>query len=217
MGNRSSSHTTARCKSSETYCKTPVVSTTDTGRTQRVLVIGNGSREHAIVWKLSQSPAVSHIFLAPGNAALDTLIDHPIGGNDQKASSTPIIKNTPFTTINSGDILALVDFCSSKEIDLVVVGPELPLAQGIGDLLALKNIKCFGPKQAAAELESSKAYSKTFMFENKIPTAQYRIFSDGEYMEALQYVNECESNQHHVVVKASGLCGGKGEFSWFRW
>jgi phosphoribosylamine--glycine ligase len=151
----------------------------------RVLIIGGGGREHAIAWALKRSPAVLALYAAPGNAGTFAIAD-----------------NVP---IPAEDVGQLVHFAVAEHMDLVVVGPEAPLAAGLVDALAAAGIPAFGPTQAAAQLEASKAYAKAFMQEHEIPTAAYADFTDPD--AALAYI---DSVDHQVVVKADGLAAGKG-------
>ena len=146
-----------------------------------VLVVGSGGREHALSWKLSQSPKVDTVFTAPGN-----------GGTKNNVS------------INVDDLDALADF-AEKNNCFTVVGPEAPLAAGIVDKFNQKNLKIFGPAKDAAQLESSKIWAKNFMKRNDIPTARFEIFDDAG--KAQDYVKSLDYN---VVVKADGLAAGKG-------
>ncbi|ABX13015.1 phosphoribosylamine--glycine ligase [Nitrosopumilus maritimus SCM1] len=146
-----------------------------------VLVIGSGGREHALSWKLSQSPKIETVFTAPGN-----------GGTKN---------NVP---IDVDDLDALADF-AQKNNCFTVVGPEAPLAAGIVDKFNQKNLKIFGPAKDAAQLESSKIWAKDFMKRNDIPTARFEIFDDAE--KAQDYIKSLDYN---VVVKADGLAAGKG-------
>lgn len=150
-----------------------------------VLVVGAGGREHAIAWKLRQSPRLGHLYLAPGNAGTASLG-----------------QNVP---IAAEDVSALTTFARDNGVDLAVVGPEVPLAAGLVDALAEVGVRAFGPSQAAAQLESSKAFAKAFMLDRHIPTAAYASFDD--YEEARDYLETCS---HQVVVKADGLAAGKG-------
>ncbi|KAI1364737.1 phosphoribosylamine--glycine ligase [Xylaria arbuscula] len=154
----------------------------------RVLLIGNGGREHAIAWKLSQSPLVESIIAVPGN-----------GGT----ATCP--KTTNNTSVSAEDFPALLELARSKNINFVVPGPEAPLVAGAVDFFEDAGIRCFGPSKAAAHLEGSKTFSKDFMKKHNIPTAAYENFSD--YEKARQYL---DSVQHDVVIKASGLAAGKG-------
>jgi phosphoribosylamine--glycine ligase len=146
-----------------------------------VLVVGSGGREHALSWKLSQSPNVDTVFTAPGN-----------GGTEN---------NVP---INVDDLDGLSDF-AQKNNCFTVVGPEAPLAAGIVDKFNQRGLKVFGPSQKAAQLESSKIWAKNFMKRNDIPTARFEIFDDAQ--KAQDYV---QSLDYNVVVKADGLAAGKG-------
>lgn len=150
-----------------------------------VLVVGGGGREHALIWALRRSAHVGMIYAAPGNA-----------GTAQIAQNV---------SINAEDITGLVQFVQSKGVGLVIVGPEAPLSLGLVDVMTQAGIRAFGPTQAAAQLETSKAFSKTFMREVGIPTAAYAVFE--AYEPAVTYVRECG---HAVVVKADGLAAGKG-------
>ncbi|MBA5724432.1 phosphoribosylamine--glycine ligase [Candidatus Liberibacter sp.] len=151
----------------------------------RVLLIGSGGREHALAWKLAQSPLLSKLWSAPGNPG--------------------IAEHAQCVDINVNDHSAVIDFCQTKEIDLVVVGPELPLANGIADVLNSAGFAVFGPSKAASQLESSKVFTKRFCTKYGIPTAKYRHFSDLE--TAKDYVR---TQKMPIVVKADGLFAGKG-------
>jgi len=151
----------------------------------RILVIGSGGREHALVWKIAQSPRVSHIFAAPGN-----------GGTAALAENVPIADH---------DIPALVAFARENRVDLAVVGPEAPLVAGIVDAFHAAGLPAFGPTAAAARLEGSKAFAKQFMLEESIPTAPAEIFDDYAAAQAA-----LARHADPVVVKASGLAAGKG-------
>lgn len=153
----------------------------------KVLIIGGGGREHALVWKLGQSKLVGEIFVAPGNA-----------GTAVSAQNVPI---------KDGDIDELLNFAQEKQIDLTVVGPEVPLAVGIVDAFQAAGLAIFGPTQAAAQLEASKAFAKKFMHERGIPTAVSQTFNNFE--AAVGALRETPL-QEGVVVKASGLAAGKG-------
>lgn len=152
-----------------------------------VLLIGNGGREHAMAWKLIQSPEVTQLFVAPGNVG------------------TAQLSKTHNINIKVTDVNGLIDFAKLKAIDLIVVGPEAALAAGIADAAAKNGIPCFGPTQAAAQLESSKAFSKQFMQQHGIPTARYAEFNDLE--PAIDYVRQ---ESFPIVIKADGLAAGKG-------
>ncbi len=152
----------------------------------KVLVVGGGGREHALVWKIAQSPLVKEIYATPGN-----------GGICREAKTQCI----PWP----GSLEALADFASEKGVDLTVVGPEDPLAQGIVDVFQAKGLKAFGPCKEAAQLEGSKAFSKDFMKRYGIPTAEYKVFSDPH--AAKEYI---KAQGAPIVVKADGLAAGKG-------
>ena len=151
----------------------------------KVLVVGGGGREHALAWKMAQAEAVDHVFVAPGNGG--TALD-------------PALTNVPIT-----DVPALVAWAAANTIDLVVVGPEAPLAAGAVDQFRAAAIPVFGPTQAAAQLESSKAFSKAFMARHGIPTATFETFSDVALARA--YIAKVGAP---IVVKADGLAAGKG-------
>jgi len=151
----------------------------------RILVIGSGGREHALVWKLQQSPYADRIFCAPGNA-----------GTGEIAENIPV---------RASDLQALVSFAKENRVDLTVVGPDDPLAAGIIDLFAAEKLRAFGPDKSAARIESSKVFAKELMRAHKIPTAEARTFSDSN--EALRY---CEQMKFPLVIKADGLALGKG-------
>jgi phosphoribosylamine--glycine ligase/phosphoribosylformylglycinamidine cyclo-ligase len=151
----------------------------------QVLVVGSGGREHALAWKLAQSPLVDRLYAAPGN-----------GGTAKVAENVPI----PAT-----DVAELVTFAREREIDLTVVGPEAPLVAGLADELGAVGGRVFGPTAAAARLEGSKAFAKEFCFEEGIPTAPAAIF--GDYEAAWSYLRQ---QKPPIVVKASGLAAGKG-------
>jgi phosphoribosylamine--glycine ligase len=151
----------------------------------RILVVGKGGREHALVWKLAQSKGVEKIYCAPGNAGMTKL-----------AEIVPI----PLTDLNR-----LSDFALEKKIDLTVVGPELPLTLGIVDVFEAKGLRIFGPTKQASEIEGSKAFAKDFMQRYHIPTASFRIFSD--HTQAIEFA---ASAGYPLVIKADGLAAGKG-------
>jgi phosphoribosylamine--glycine ligase len=152
-----------------------------------VLVIGAGGREHALVWKLRQSPSVEKLFCAPGNAGI--------------ASQATIV------SIAANDIDGLLKFAIDEKIDLTVVGPEQPLTEGIADRFAAEGLKLFGPSKAAARLEGSKIFAKDFMRRHGIPTAEYRSFTSAERFDAERYLSEVPAP---IVIKADGLAAGKG-------
>lgn len=150
-----------------------------------LLVIGSGGREHALAWKLSQSPRIRKVYVAPGNAG---------------TALEPGLENIPFTAISD-----LVAFAQNKEIALTVVGPESPLADGIVDIFSATGLKIFGPTKKAAQLEASKTFAKTFMQRHGIPTAAYASFDNPS--EAHHYIEQKETP---IVIKANGLAAGKG-------
>ncbi len=151
----------------------------------KILVIGSGGREHALVWKLASSPRVSKLYCAPGNA-----------GISQLATCVPI---------SVTDLTGLKTFAEEKAVDLTVVGPEAPLALGIADLFRQSKLKVFGPTQNAAKIESSKAFAKNLMMRQRIPTADASTFDS--VRPALTYLERCSLP---TVVKADGLAQGKG-------
>jgi len=151
----------------------------------KILVIGSGGREHAICWKLAKSSLVDKLYAAPGNAG--------------------IFRHAELVNIRVDDIDNLLRFAKEKSIDLTVVGPEVPLALGIGDRFEAERLKIFGPTKLAAEIEASKAYAKQFMRKYHIPTASYMVFEDMK--EALRFV---KGSSYPLVIKADGLAAGKG-------
>jgi|TARA_B110000914_G_scaffold84649_1_gene74553 phosphoribosylamine--glycine ligase len=153
----------------------------------QVLVIGSGGREHALAWKSAQDESVIKVFVCPGNAGTAL---------EQKLSNI---------SINANDFQAIEDFCIKETIGLVIIGPEQPLVNGLTDYLQSKNIKTFGPSQAAAQLEGSKTFSKDFFVKYGIPTAAYASFDN--YSAARQYIEDID---YPTVVKADGLAAGKG-------
>ncbi|KAA0145940.1 hypothetical protein FNF31_07900 [Cafeteria roenbergensis] len=162
-----------------------------------VLVVGGGGREHALAWRLAQSPQLGTgdtVYVAPGN-----------GGTALCSSARCDVSNV---AISATDIPALVRFAREKRVRLVVVGPEQPLVEGLADALAAEGIPCFGPSKAAAELEGSKAYCKDFMARHGIPTAEYATFSDSKAAE--EHILDARKTADRVVIKTSGLAAGKG-------
>ena len=151
----------------------------------KVLVIGSGGREHALVWKLDQSEDVDKIFATPGNAGMDDLAER--------------------VPIDAGDIDRLTAFALEKAIDLSVVGPEVPLVAGIADRFSQAGIRIFGFEAAGSRLEGSKVWAKNFMKRNHIPTGEYEVFES--YEEAEDYI---QAGQPPFVLKADGLAAGKG-------
>ena len=154
----------------------------------KVLLIGAGGREHALAWKIAQSPRLEHLYVAPGNAGTAAL-------------AAPA-ENVP---IPAADTPALVAFARANAIDLVIVGPEGPLAAGLADALQAAGIAVFGPSAAAAEIEASKAFAKAFMARHGMPTARYAAFDQLD--PALDHLRALD---YPVVIKASGLAAGKG-------
>jgi phosphoribosylamine--glycine ligase/phosphoribosylformylglycinamidine cyclo-ligase len=150
-----------------------------------VLIIGSGGREHAMAWKVAQSPRLTKLYIAPGNAGTATCGENVLLDVNQH---TDVIR-----------------FCKEKQIDLVLVGPEAPLADGLVDSLSEAGIRCFGPKQAAAQIEASKVFAKDFMARHNIPTARYATFH--KLGDAIAHL---ENIDYPVVIKASGLAAGKG-------
>jgi len=155
----------------------------------KIMVIGNGGREDALIWKISQSPLVSQVFCAPGNAGISVR---------PKTKCLPNLKAT--------DIQNLKKFALENKIDLTVVGPEVPLVAGIVDEFEKENLKIFGPKKEAAQIEGSKVFAKNFLKKYKIPTPSFAVFGIKEIAEAKKYAKE----NLPCVIKADGLAGGKG-------
>ena len=153
----------------------------------KILVIGNGGREHALAWKAAQSPLAETVFVAPGNAG---------------TALEPALQNV---AISATDIPALLAFAQQENIDLTIVGPEAPLVIGVVDAFRAAGLKIFGPTQAAAQLEGSKAFTKDFLARQQIPTAEYQNFTEVE--PALAYLREKGAP---IVIKADGLAAGKG-------
>ncbi len=152
-----------------------------------VLVIGSGGREHAIVWKVKQSPKVTNIFCAPGNAGIAGIAE--------------------CVAIKADDIDSLVRFAETNRIDLTIVGSETPLVKGIVDLFESRGLKIFGPSKAAAQVEGSKMFLKHFLKRHNIPTAYYQTFNQTEFEKAVQYVTH---SLPPFVIKTDGLAAGKG-------
>ena len=153
----------------------------------KVLVIGGGGREHALAWKAAQSPLVSQVFVAPGNAG---------------TALEPQLQNA---AIGVDDIDALVGFAQENAVDLTIVGPEAPLVAGVVDTFNAASLKCFGPSRGAAQLEGSKSFTKDFLARHQIPTADYQTFTEVE--PALTYLQDKGAP---IVIKADGLAAGKG-------
>jgi phosphoribosylamine--glycine ligase len=151
----------------------------------KVLVVGGGGREHAIIWKIAQNTSVKKIYCAPGN-----------GGISELAECVPI---------RATDVKGVVEFAKTNNIDLVVVSPDDPLAAGMVDALQEAGIRAFGPVKDAAAIEASKSFSKYLMKKYNIPTAEYEVFEDTD--KAIEYLKKC---RYPIVVKADGLAAGKG-------
>ncbi len=151
----------------------------------RVLVVGNGGREHGLVWKIRQSPRVSEVLCAPGNAGIET--------------------QAACLDVEANDLEGLLRAAKDRKVDLTVVGPEAPLALGIVDLFQEEGLRIFGPTREAVQLEASKSFAKELMKQRGIPTAFFSTFTDPE--AARRYIREVGAP---IVVKADGLCGGKG-------
>ena len=156
-----------------------------------ILLLGSGGREHAITWKIKQSPLCKNIFIAPGN------------------SGTKLYGSNLSFSYNDFD--AILKTCLNEKIDMVIVGPEEPLVNGIVDFLKsnkqLKNLMIIGPSKEAAQLEGSKAYAKKFMERHHIPTAAYREFTNQNFEEGINYLQQ---HSLPIVLKADGLAAGKG-------
>jgi phosphoribosylamine---glycine ligase len=151
----------------------------------KILIVGSGGREHALAWKVKQSPRLSQLYVAPGNAG-----------------TAQIAENVPIQAEAVSELVALV---REKNIDLVIIGPESALAAGLADGLQAVGCKVFGPTRAAAEIESSKTFSKAFMLRHQIPTARFGAFDN--FQSALDFLHRAD---YPVVLKASGLAAGKG-------
>ncbi|QWF70443.1 phosphoribosylamine--glycine ligase [Methylomonas paludis] len=153
----------------------------------KILIVGNGGREHALAWKAKQSPLAESVFVAPGNAG---------------TAMEPGIENID---ILADDIESLLNFAKKQAIDLTIIGPEVPLVKGIVDAFTIAGLRCFGPSAKAAQLEGSKAFCKDFMARHAIPTAEYQTFTD--QTAAIAYI---KAKGAPIVVKADGLAAGKG-------
>ena len=153
----------------------------------KVLIIGSGGREHALAWKCAQDDIVKHVFVCPGNAG--TYLEDKVSNVE----------------LNLNEFSSIEKFCSEEKVELVIIGPEQPLVDGLTDFLQSKNIKTFGPSKNAAQLEGSKTFSKDFFVKYNIPTAKYKSFDNFE--SSLEYLNEIS---FPTVVKADGLAAGKG-------
>ncbi len=153
----------------------------------KVLIIGSGGREHALAWKCAQDDIVKHIFVCPGNAG--TYLEDKVSNVE----------------LNLNEFSSIEKFCLEEKVELVIIGPEQPLVDGLTDFLQSKNIKTFGPSKNAAQLEGSKTFSKDFFVKYNIPTAKYKSFDNFE--SSLEYLNKIS---FPTVVKADGLAAGKG-------
>ena len=153
----------------------------------KILIVGSGGREHALAWKAKQSPKVKKVFVAPGNPG---------------TALEPAIENV---AIAVEDIRGLLAFAQKEQIDLTIIGPEIPLVMGVVDRFQQAGLKCFGPSAKAAQLEGSKTFCKDFMIRHNIPTASYQSFTDKGL--AIAYIREQGAP---IVVKADGLAAGKG-------
>ena len=153
----------------------------------KVLIIGSGGREHALAWKCAQSPIANEVLVAPGNAG---------------TALEPGVRNVP---VDAEDIDGLLKLAQTEEVELTIVGPEVPLVEGIVDRFVTAGLRCFGPLAAAAQLEGSKAFTKDFLHRHDIPTAAYQSFDDLE--PALAYIR---AQGAPIVIKADGLAAGKG-------
>ncbi|HET7131521.1 MAG TPA: phosphoribosylamine--glycine ligase, partial [Gammaproteobacteria bacterium] len=153
----------------------------------KVLIIGNGGREHALAWKAAQSPLASEVLVAPGNAG---------------TAGEPKTRNVP---VAATDIDALLELAVAERVDLTIVGPETPLVAGLVDRFDERGLKCLGPRSDGAQLEGSKAFTKDFLVRHGIPTAASQTFTDVE--AARRYVR---TRPAPIVIKADGLAAGKG-------
>ena len=153
----------------------------------KILIIGNGGREHAFAWKVAQSVQVKKVFVAPGNAG------------------TALENKCENIAIAVDDIEALAQFAQQNKVYLTIVGPEVPLVLGIVDYFNEKNLRCFGPSKAAAQLEGSKKFAKDFFLRHNIPTAQYQVFD--QVSEAVEYL---KTQTMPIVIKADGLAAEIG-------
>ncbi len=151
------------------------------------MIVGGGGREHALAWKTAQSPQVSEVLVAPGNAG---------------TAQEPKCRNV---AVAAEDLVALAELVRREQVALTIIGPEAPLAAGIVDLFRSQGLRIFGPTQAAAQLEASKAFAKNFLARHQIPTAKYQVFSDPD--DAAAYIRAAGAP---IVVKADGLAAGKG-------
>ena len=155
----------------------------------RVLLVGGGGREHALAWAISRSPELEELIAAPGNPGIGRI--------------------ARLTSVRADDVSGLTDLASDEHLDLVVAGPEAPLAAGLADRLADRDIPCFGPQQNSALLEASKEFAKDFCIRQGIPTARYAVIRDAK---SAQEVLRSREYGEQPVIKASGLAAGKGVF-----
>jgi len=155
---------------------------------KKVLLVGSGGREHALAWKIAQSPQLEKLYAAPGNPGIAKLAE--------------------CVAIEAADVDKLLEFALAEDIDITVVGPEVPLIAGIADRFREKGLVVFGPTAAAAQLEGSKVFTKNLFKKYGIPTAEYETFSDIE--KARSYIKTVTDQGEPVVVKADGLAAGKG-------
>ena len=153
----------------------------------KILIVGSGGREHALAWKASQSARVKTVYVAPGNAG--TALEDKLTNIDLAVE----------------DIAGLLNFAQQENIDLTIIGPEVPLVAGIVDVFQAAGLNCFGPSAKAAQLEGSKKFCKDFMARHNIPTAEYQTFTDQK--AAIDYIQQKGAP---IVVKADGLAAGKG-------
>src|SRR6202521_5847077 len=165
----------------------PVVQRSISRGAMKVLIVGGGGREHALAWKCAASPRVAAVLVAPGNAG---------------TAAEPRVRNV---NVAAEDVAGLVQLADSEHADLTIIGPEAPLVAGVVDAFAARGLKCFGPSQAAARLEGSKAFAKEFLRRHRIPTANWATFTRDSFDPAW-----LRSRRAPLVVKASGLAAGKG-------
>lgn len=153
----------------------------------KVALIGSGGREHALALKISESPVLEKLFVIPGNPGTKNIAEN--------------------VSIDSSDHLAVVDFCSENKVDLVVIGPEKPLTEGLADSIRSASFAVFGPSKSAARIEGEKSFAKQLMLRNQIPTAAFKVFLKEDYDEAITYLH---ATKYPVVIKADGIAAGKG-------
>jgi phosphoribosylamine--glycine ligase len=154
---------------------------------KNVLVVGSGGREHALALKISQSPSVGNLFCLPGNPGTSKICSN--------------------INVNQSEFNKILEFCQKEKIDLVVIGPEQPLVEGLSDFLRENKITVFGPFKAAAQIESSKAFAKQIMKQANVPTADYREFSRDNFNDTITFLKQ---SKYPIVIKADGLAAGKG-------